>query len=181
MSVRNPSDGSTVSVRADDWSEGKVKDRRGRVLILPKVRETKLEATVVDDAQHQVKNPFTGETVAWQGKWEKGAAMEWGPFTMKLPALKKAAPPAPLANTIPSAMRRNFQTGNGGIRMIYKSGDGGYWVSNSGFLGETTVQAGADMNSLCETLTNNERNRGTIPRDYKFTFEPPKALKVVRE
>lgn len=180
-SVRNPSDGSTVSVRADDWSEGKVKDRRGRVLILPKVRETKLEATVVDDAQHQVKNPFTGETIAWQGKWEKGAAMEWGPFTMKLPALKKAPPPAPVANTIPSAMRRNFQTGNGGIRMIYKSNDGGYWVSNSGFMGETTVRAGADMNSLCETLTNNERNRGTIPRDYKFTFEPPKSLKVVHE
>lgn len=178
-SVRHPADGSTVTVGADDWSAGKVKDRRSGVLILPKVKDRKLDATIIDADQQTVKNPFTDQTMTWQGKWEKGAQSSWGPFTMVLPKPPPPKKAAPVANTIPESMRRNFYTQHNNIRMIYKSGDGGQWVANRGFLGESTLKATADPNSLCETLTTAERKRRTIPEDYHFVIDGS-TLKVVR-
>ena len=178
-SVRHPADGSTVAVGADDWSAGKVKDRRGGVLILPKVKDRKLDATIIDADQQTVKNPFTDQTVTWQGKWEKGAQSAWGPFTMVLPKPPPPKKAAPVANTIPREMRGNFLMSNG-YRMIYHSENGGYWESAKGFLGERTVQAGSDWDANCETWTSQARANRKIPQDYHFVFEPPKTLKVVK-
>lgn len=87
--VKSPYDGDEISVTRENWRSGEVKDKSGKLALMPDIDVVTLEASVTNASafKHRAKNPYTGEVESWPGEWEAGNEAPWaGRLRMRLPA-----------------------------------------------------------------------------------------------
>lgn len=154
-SVRNPWDGSTLSVSYEDWNRGQIVDDLNRPVQLGDPPAAEPFKISINKLTGSFVNPYTGRTEKWAGALQTGATMKWGKFTLL------AADIVDEINGVPARMQKNFLTRRNNVLMTWNPA--GYWTSRPG-----SLLPGGDPEEACRDLTMTSRSAAQIPGSFSF-------------